>query len=173
MVDLAQALHGVRSLEDLPALVAALGGEPLWDPVPGPGRPTVVVGCRGDFAWYALAGPRAEAAAQAFARRMAGRGRICGALGLDPGSRRLTVTVSLSGAPTLVLDLDQPAASALAKLLRLAGSSAAGAAAFAAQAVDVLGGEGAGLRFFRQFRSTLERMAAGLPGPLSAGDRHA
>jgi hypothetical protein len=58
-VDLAETLHGVRSLEDLPALASALGNEPLWDPVPGPGEPTVVVGCRGDFAWYALAGPRA------------------------------------------------------------------------------------------------------------------
>jgi hypothetical protein len=115
-VDLAQTLHSVRSLEDLPALAATLGGEPLWDPVPGPGEPTVVVGCRGDFAWYALAGPRAEVAARAFAARMAARGRVCGALGLDPGLRRLTVTISLNGAPRLVLDLDRPAAAALEKL---------------------------------------------------------
>ena len=172
-MDLAETLHGVRSLEDLPALAAALGNEPLWDPVPGPGEPGVVVGCRGDFAWYALAGPRAEAATRAFAGRMAARGRICGALGLDPGLRRLTVTISLSGAPRLVLDLDRPAAAALAKLRRLAVSPFCGAAGFAAHAVEVLGGEGVSLRFFRQFRNTLEQMAAGLPGPLSAEDRRA
>ena len=39
--------------------------------------------------------------------------------------------------------------------------------------MDVLGGETVGLRFFRQFRYTLERMAAGLPGPLTTADRHA
>jgi hypothetical protein len=172
-VDLAETLHGVRSLEDLPALASALGNEPLWDPVPGPGEPTVVVGCRGDFAVYALAGPRAEAAAQAFAGRMAARGRICGAIGLDPGVRRLTLTVSLSGAPRLVLDLDRPAPAALAKLRRLVVSPLCGAAGFAAHAVEVLGGESVGLRFFRQFRHTLEQMAAGLPGPLTAEDRHA
>jgi hypothetical protein len=172
-VDLAETLRGVRSLEDLPALASALGNEPLWDPVPGPGEPTVVVGCRGDFAWYALAGPRAEATARAFAGRMAARGRICGAIGLDPGLRRLTLTISLSGAPRLVLDLDRPAPAALAKLRRLVVSPLCGAAGFAAHAVEVLGGESVGLSFFRQFRSTLEQMAAGLPGPLTTEDRHA
>jgi hypothetical protein len=172
-VDLAQTLHSVRSLEDLPALAATLGGEPLWDPVPGPGEPTVVVGCRGDFAWYALAGPRAEVAARAFAARMAARGRVCGALGLDPGLRRLTVTISLNGAPRLVLDLDRPAAAALEKLRRLAASPPGGMAVFAAHAVEALSGESVGVRFFRQFRNTLEQMAAGLPGPLSGEDRHA
>jgi N-6 DNA Methylase len=172
-VDLAETLPGIRSLEDLPALVAAFGSAPLWDPVPGMDDPPVVVGCRGDFAWYAVAGPRAEKSAQAFAKRMAARGRICGVVGLDPALRRLTLTVSLSGAPRLVLDLDRPDATALAMLRRLAGSAPGGAAGFAAHAVDVLGGEGVGLRFFRQFRHTLERMAAGLPGPLSAADRHA
>ncbi len=172
-MDLAATLQGVRSLEDLPALVAALGNEPLWDPVPGRAEPVVVVGCRGDFAWYALAGPAAETAARAFARRMAARGRLCGALGLDPESRRLALSVSMSGAPTLVLDLDHPAATGLEKLRRLAAAGARGAAGFAAHAVDVLGGESAGLRFFREFRHTLEHMAAGLPGPLGSADRHA
>jgi hypothetical protein len=170
-VDLAEALKDVRSMEDLPALAAALGCEPLWDPVPGQREPLVVVGSREDFPWYAVAGPRAERAAQALARRMVARGRLCGALGLDAGGRRLTVTVAWSGAPRLVVDLDAPEPTALAKLRRLAGWSCGGAAGFAAHAVDVLGGESVGLRFFRQFRDTLERMAAGLPGPLAAADR--
>ena len=172
-MDLAETLQGIRSLEDLPALAAVLGNQPLWDPVPGPGVPTVVVGCRGDFAWYAVSGPRAEMAARRFAKRMAARGRICGAIGLDPDSRRLTLTIAISGAPRLVLDLDSPAAAALEKLRRLAAPAACGTAGFAAHAVDVLGGESVGARFFRQFRDTLERMAAGLPGPLTAADRHA
>ena len=172
-MDLPETLKGVRALEDLPALAAALGCEPLWDPVPGAREPTVVVGCRGDFPWYAVAGPRAEHAAQAFAHRMAARGRICGALGLDPYVRRLTLAISLSGAPRLVLSLDAPEATAVAKLRRLANGGGTGAAGFAAYAADVLGGESVGLRFFRQFRDTLERMAAGLPSPLAGTDRHA
>ena len=172
-MDLAETLQGVRSLEDLTALAAAMGSTPLWDPVPAPGEPTVVVGCRGDFAWYAVAGPRADTVARALAKKMAARGRICGTLGLDPVSRRLTIAISLTGAPRLVLDLDRPTEAALEKLRRLATSAACGAASFAAHAVDALGGETVGLRYFRQFRCTLERMAAGLPGPLTTADRHA
>ena len=172
-MDLAAALSRLCSLEDLPGLAAALGSEPLWDPVPGAAERTVVIGRRGEFPWYAVGGPRAEQGALALARRMAARGRLCGALGLDEGARRLTLTVALSGAPRLVLDLDAPEPGALAKLRRLTESGAAGAAAFAAYAVDVLGGESVGLRFFRRFRETLERMASGLPGPIAAADRHA
>jgi hypothetical protein len=172
-VDLAETLKSVHALEDLPALAAALGSEPLWDPVPGAREGTVVVGCRGDFPWYAVAGPRAGTLAQALARRMAARGRICGALGLEPSLRRLTVTVSLSGAPRMELDLDAPEAASLAKLGRLAKGTFTGAVGFAAFAADVLGGESVGLRFFRQFRETLERMAAGLSGPMPGAERHA
>jgi hypothetical protein len=172
-VELAALLKGIRSLEDLPALAAALGHEPLWDPVPGNGEPTVVVGRAGDFAWYALSGGGADRKAGSLARRMAARGRLCGALGLDPTSRRLTVTVSLDGAATLSVDLDAPDHSALAVLGRLASGGSAGATGYAAFAADALGGQPAGQRFFREFRATLERMAAGLPGPLSTVDRHA
>ncbi len=172
-MELAALLKGIRLLEDLPALAAALGHEPLWDPVPGGSEPTVVVGRAGDFPWYALSGARADRRARALARRMAARGRLCGAFGLDPTSRRLTVTVSLGGAPRLSVDLDAPDRSALAALGRLASGGSAGAAGYAAYAADALGGEAAGQRFFREFRATLERMAAGLPGPLPVADRHA
>ncbi len=56
---LVELLKGIHSLEDLPALAAALGHEPLWDPVPGGPEATVVVGRAGDFPWYALVGRRA------------------------------------------------------------------------------------------------------------------
>lgn len=172
-MELAAALKGIRSLEDLPALIAALGHEPLWDPVPGSTEPTVVVGRAGDFPWYALSGPRAEARARALARRMGARGRLCGALGLDPASRRLTVTVSLDGAPRLSLSLDAPEQTTLAALGRLAIGGFVGTAGYAARVADALGGEAIGRRFFREFRGTLDRMAAGLPGPLPVADRQA
>jgi hypothetical protein len=172
-VELAALLKSVRTLHDLPALAAALGHEPLWDPVPGGKEPTIVVGRAGDFPWYALSGAHADQRACALARRMAARGRLCGALGLDPTSRRLTITVSLDGAPRLSLDLDAPEPSALAALERLGSGRSAGATGYAAYAADALGGEAVGQRFFREFRATLERMAAGLPGPLPPADRHA
>ena len=175
-MDLAETLKSIRSLEDLPALAAALGHEPLWDAVPGSRDPTVVVGRSGDFAWYAVASARAEPAARSLAARMAARGRLCGVFGLDPLGRRLTVTVSLSGASRATLDLDNADPASLEKLRRLATASMAGvgtAAGYAVHVADVLAGEPLGRRFFRQFRLTLERMASGLPGPLPAADRHA
>ena len=135
---LAVLLKGVRALEDLPALAAALGHEPLWDPVPGGREPVVVIGRRGDFPWYAVAGEHAADKARALARRLAARGRLCGAMGLDAGARRLTLTVSLDGAPRLTVDLDAPDASALAALGRLASGGGSGAPGYAAQAADDL-----------------------------------
>ncbi len=172
-MQLAALLRGIRSLEDLPALAAAFGHEPLWDPVPGGREPMVVVGRTGDFPWYALSGAHADQRARALARRMAARGRLCGALGLDPAARRLTIAVSLQGAPRLQIDLDAPDRSALAALGRLSLDERSGATRYATQAADALGGEAAGQRFFREFRATVGRMAAGLPGPLPLADRHA
>jgi hypothetical protein len=172
-VALADVLKGIRSLEDLPALTAALGHEPLWDPVPDGREPTVVVGRAGDFPWYAVSGQRADGRARALARRMAGRGRLCGVFGLDPGSRRLTITISLAGAPRLSLPLAAPSSSALAALGRLSSNGSVSATVYAAHAADALGGEAVGHRFFEEFRSTLARMAAALPGPFPGADRHA
>jgi hypothetical protein len=172
-VELAVLLRSIRSVEDLPALAAAWGHEPLWDPVPGGREPTIVIGKAGAFPWYALSGERAERRAVALARTMAARGLLCGSLGLDPVSRRLTVALSLEGSPRLTVDLDAPDRSALAALGKLGSGGTAGATGYAAHAADALGGEAVGQRFFREFRATLERMAAGLPGPLPAEDRHA
>jgi hypothetical protein len=172
-VELDDLLKGIRTLEDLPALTAALGYEPLWDPVPDGRERTVVVGRAGEFPWYAVSGPRAERGARALARRMAGRGRLCGVVGLDPAARRLTLAASLDGAARLTIDLDRPGPHALASLRRLSGRHLCGVAGHAAQVADALGGQAVGQRFFCEFRATLERMAAGLPGPLSQTDRRA
>ena len=170
---LAELLPSLRSLEDLPSLAAALGCEPLWDPVPGGAEPSVVVGRAADFAWYALSGARAERRACAMARRVAARGRLVGVMGLDLDARRLTLAVSLDGAARLSLDLDSPERSAVAGLDRLASGGYGGPAGYAAHVAAALGGEAAGQRFFREFRATLDRLAVGLPGPMSAADRHA
>ncbi|MGI9041042.1 MAG: Eco57I restriction-modification methylase domain-containing protein [Gemmatimonadales bacterium] len=173
-------LRGLHSLEELPRLVAAWGHEPLWDPVPEPegrkastdGQPLVVVGRTEEFPWYGVGGAGVERVTGALARRLARRGRIGGVLGIDPAGRRLTVAVAFADTPLLSLDLDDPDPTALACLARLAGSAGSSSLAYAARAADVLAGQAVGRRFFNEFRNTLERMAAGLPGPLRAEDRH-
>lgn len=175
-MELASLLAGTRSLADLPALLAALGHEPLWDAVPGLCRGAaeqpVVVGRTGEFPWYALAGRDAERRARALARRLAGRGRLCGVLGLDAGSRRLTLAAAFDGLPWLTAELDHPSRAHLASLARL-GAGSDGPAAYGARVAEALAGEAVGRRFFREFRAILDRMAAALPRRLGPEDRHA
>jgi hypothetical protein len=171
-------LRGLHRPDDVPKLVAALGQEPLWDEVPDVERQpagelgAVVVGRAGAFAWYCVFGSRAERRARALARRLAVRGRVAGVFGLDPELRRLTVAVALEGAQPLVVDLAAPDPVGLSCLARLADTPQGGALAYATRAAEALSGETAGRRFFREFRATLERMAAGLPGPMRLEDRH-
>jgi hypothetical protein len=176
-LDLEPLLRSLHQREDVPKLLAALGHEPLWDEVPEverqtAGEPGVVVGRAGAFAWYCVSGSNAERRARALARRLTLRGRVAGILGLDLALHRLTVAVALEGAHPLVVDLAAPDPLALACLARLADAPQGGALAYAARAADALSGESAGRRFFREFRSTLERVAAGLPGPMGSEDRH-
>ncbi|HEX6104234.1 MAG TPA: N-6 DNA methylase, partial [Gemmatimonadales bacterium] len=174
-MDLRTGLRDIRRLEDLPRLVAALGHEPLFD-LPRPQGaspiPAVVVGRNGEFPWLAVEAPRPERAARSLARRLAGRGRLAGALALDPVTRRIGIAVALDEAPSLVVAADEPQAVALRCLARLAGGGE-GALAYALRAAEALRGQSVGRRFFAEFRTTLERMASGLPGPLRADDRHA
>ena len=178
-MELGPLLGSLHSLEALPNLVGALGHQRLFDPVPdlfGPpgGRGStaaVAVGRAGDFPWFAVASPHAERSARSLARRLAGRGRIAGVLALDSAGRRLALAVALDGVPSLSIDLDHPAPTALACLGRLEGGESGGALAYALRVADALSGESAGRRFFQAFRTTLERMAAGLPGPLRGEDR--
>jgi hypothetical protein len=178
-VELGPLLGSLHSLEALPNLIAALGHQRLFDRVPdlfgppGSRAPTAayVVGRSGEFPWFAVASSRAERASRSLARRLAGRGRIAGVLALDSAGRRLAVAVALDGIPSISIDLDRPAPTALACLGRLAGDGSGGALSYALRVADALSGESAGRRFFQAFSTTLERMAAGLPGPLRGEDR--
>jgi hypothetical protein len=168
-------LLGLQQPEDVPKLLAALGHEPLWEETSELQPLTngaVVVGRVGAFPWYCVAGPQAERRARALARRLTLRGRVAGILGFDGELRRLIVAVALEGTQPLVLDLAAPDRLVLDCLARLAHAPEGGALAYAARVADALSGEGAGRRFFREFRSTLERLAQGLPGPMCWEDRH-
>jgi Eco57I restriction-modification methylase len=179
-MDLQGSLLSIRSTCDLPRLVAALGHQPLWEPLSGePWRrgsersfAVTTVGQTHRLPWFAVDSPVPERDARALARCFSRRGRLGIVLALNPEARRLAVAVAFERCPHIDLDLSRPDPEALASLARLAGADEGGSLGFAARAADALSTEPVGRRFFREFRFTLDRMAAGFPGPMAADDRH-
>jgi hypothetical protein len=174
-VELDRIVRAIGKLEHLPGLVTALGYEPLFHPVPGLGGPrglpaAFVVGRAGGLPWFAFATAEPERAARKLARRLVQRGRPAGVIALDVTAHRMALSVSFDDPPVLGIDLDRPTRVALAALGR-AGSVAGGALARAARIADALSTEAAGVRFFREFKSVLERMTLELPATARATDR--
>ena len=179
-MDVENCLRSIHSLSDLPRLVATLGHQPLWEQVPdeawnrGAHRALRVwaVGRTGELPWFAVESQAPDRDTAALAGRISRRGRVGMVLGFDPEVRRLVVGIGFERLPSIALDLSTPDPEAVASLSRLAGIPDGGVLAFAAKAADALSAETVGRRFFREFRSTLDRLAAGLPGPMASADRH-
>ncbi len=171
-MDLETLLPAIRSLHDLTGLVAALGHQPIWEEVPDESLRLTVVGRTGELPWFAIESKSPERDAERLARRMSRRGRMCLVLALDPRSCRLALAVGFEGCPRLEVNLAGPSTEAVASLTRLTATAEGGSLAFVARAADALAAETVGRRFFRVFRVTLDRLAAGLPGPMHAEDRH-
>jgi hypothetical protein len=179
-MDLESSLRSIRSLTDLPGLIVALDHQPLWEVVPEQrwaeglhgARQITAVGQTGACPWFAIESPTPERDAVALARRIGRRGRVGLVLGFDPIARRLAVAVAFDRSPHIELDLTSPAPEGLASLAKLARVPEGGSLAFSAMAADAFSAEPVGRRFFREFRTTLDRMAAGLPDPMGEDDRH-
>jgi Eco57I restriction-modification methylase len=171
-MDLRALLQDIRRLQDLMRLAAWWGHEAAWEKVPDSGTGVRVVGRYGEFPWLGLSAPDPERAGRTLARRWASRGRLAGVLALGQDGRRLAIAIALDGIPAVSLDLAAPDPVALGCVRRLAGTGER-ALAYAARAAEALAGEAVGRRFYREFRSALERMAEGLPGPARAEDRRA
>ncbi|HUR94758.1 MAG TPA: hypothetical protein VMY76_09255 [Gemmatimonadales bacterium] len=178
-MELAAQLAQIRSIEALSGLLAMLGHEPIHELVPGllasrreaDTGDAVVVGRTGDLPWIAVSGDQPGRLAQRMAQRLMRRGRVAAVLALDAEGRRLGISIAVEGTPHFEAALDDPDASALACIGKLAGPGPGGALAFAARAAEALSGQAVGLRFFREFRTTLDRMAEGLPTRLQGEDR--
>jgi len=170
---LTDALRGVKTLGDLPALMAALGHEPLWEALDPRPWPAATVARSGDFTWLALESSAPEADALRTARRFAAEGRPMGVLAFYSSRRQLAIGVSFGTMPVLCLHLDQPDAVPLACFGRLAQIRGGNILSVAARVADALAGKGAGHAFFREFRIALERMGSALPPPIPPADRHA
>jgi hypothetical protein len=123
--------------------------------------------------WFAVESSTPDRSARSLAGRLSRRGKVSLVLALDPKQRRLVVTIAFGRLPWIEVDLGQPEPEAVASLSRLAGVPTGGPLAFAVQASDALSAESVSRRFFREFRTTLDRFSAGLPGPMRNEDRHA
>ncbi|HEX7335911.1 MAG TPA: N-6 DNA methylase [Gemmatimonadales bacterium] len=177
-MDLETLLPAIRSLHDLPRLVAALGHQPLWEHVPEvarrgrrAGREVTVVGRTGELPWLAFETLAPERDAHALAEHRSRGGQISLVFGFNPLERRLAVAIGFGGFPVLGFSLARPPADGVTALGRLAGPADGGYLAFAAKAADALATETVGRRFFRAFRATLEEMAAGLRGAIPPAER--
>lgn len=167
-----EALASIRSLSDLPSLIAALGHDPVWRELPPTHwrkertRRACVVGSRGDFWWYGVEVEEFPGQAGRLARLLVASGQLGAVIALDPHSERLACAVALGSAPVRTIHLQRPTAVDLACLSRIAGGPAT-AFGTAAHCADVLGAEGIGDRFFNRFRDVLVELsgsyAAGIP----------
>lgn len=169
---LRRALRDVRTLRDLPAFVAALGHEPLWEELTHLPPRTATVGRAGRLTWLAIESSTPAATARQLARRHASAGRLVGLLAFYPEAGELAICVSFGRTPVLQLDVAHPDPLAIACLERIGGADG-GALALAARLADALSAEGVGHAFFRTFRTSLEQMAGTLPARVPAADRHA
>ena len=176
---LSQALAAVRGVHDLPLLVAALGHEPLWEPLEDAGwahgcwsRAARVGGAAG-FSWYGLEASDPASAATEFVARVSRRGELAGVLALDPVQRVAAVAVQAGDHPDwLALELEAPSRLALACLARIRGP-AESRLALALRIAEALAGRGTGRAFFRAFAGAVGRMADALPGAIPPADRRA
>jgi hypothetical protein len=181
-MQLQDALAGVRSLEDLPAVLAAVGQGAEWELLPPAPwleddalaarvMRAAVVARLGAFRWYGLEAKEAGAVTRRVARRLATRGCCAGVVGLDPLAGVAAFAATTPDAIPLLVVPASPSGAALASLGRLRGLPASNAAAACAEAAEYLGGEAVGHRFFERFRDVLERMAEEGDPAARAADR--
>lgn len=163
-------MAGIRALSDLPALFASAGCEPLWTETLAAARPAVEVARSGDLSWLAFESANPAADARRAARHLARRGRAAGVAALDTLGRRLALAIGLDAIAWREVRLDAPDAADLVALSRLAAPGESALAA-ALRAHDALATEGAGTRFFRALRGTLERMEGAFARGPTADER--
>jgi SAM-dependent methyltransferase len=174
-MSLGEVLRALTGVESLPRLTAALGYHSVFQELPPGSLPglsrAAVVGRQGGFTW--MGGEGEEALARRLSRAYHARGDAVGILLLDRSARRLAVSVSSRGAPTLGIALDEPDQVSLARLSRAAAAGEEPAVGIALRISDALHGRGLDYRFFLEFRRTLERVTGALPSAMPLRDRHA
>jgi hypothetical protein len=176
-MSLADELPLITRLDQLPALAGLLGLEPTWHEVAlgsigleGRAGRAALVGRRESFVCLAV---ETEGAApiREVTRALAARGSTGLVLALDRSARTLAVGVAAGDCPTLAVALDRLSRIDQRKLERGAAGQGSGIA-LALRWIEALSARGLGTRFFAQFRRTLDRVVAALPGRIPRRDRH-
>ncbi len=186
---LRELLTRTERISDLRDLFRVLGYQPAWEPVPpGPwlganGADVIdaaLVARHGAFRVFALVSSDPSSAARSGAARLANaaeRGLVCA---LAPAhADTLWLASWRAGARgarpvrAVAIALTQPGGAAIALLERLTPLSSESALALSLRVGDALATEPVSNRFFRAFRSVLERFADTLTQPRSRHDRHA
>jgi len=180
-MQLRNALAGLRTLEDLPEVLAAVGQGPEWDPLPTTWlenetlaariRRAAVVARLGSFRWYALEADDVGPLVRRVARRLASRGCCAGIIGFDPAAGIVAFASTTPDPVPLLVCPASPTGAALASLGRLRLLTDHNAATACAEAAEYLGGEAVGRRFFERFREVLDRMAGAGDSSVRAADR--
>ncbi|MGH7590834.1 MAG: Eco57I restriction-modification methylase domain-containing protein [Gemmatimonadales bacterium] len=178
-MDLVTALGAVESLADIPAVIAALGHEPMWEEMPAARwfsgarwhadiRRLALVGRVGRWHWYALESVDAERTVERAARWMGRRGRHGGLIAWDPAHRSIAVSVSADRPPSLGVPLDAPDRFALATMRRAAAMPRPGPLEQSLHVADVLANRRVDRAFFEAFRRSRDRLADAIHGPGAA-----
>ena len=174
-MDLLASLSAIRTLADLPAVVSAIGHEPLWEEIPvaewlGPMRAkgevqrAALVGRAGRWHWYGIEAFDPETAARRVGAYRYRAGGACGVLALDATTRRLAVAVASDPAPVLTLPLDRPDRLALTTLRRAGADPRPGPVEQSLHVADALSHRGVDSAFFEAFRDARDRLSAATPG---------
>lgn len=189
---LRELLTRTEQISDLRDLFRVLGYQTAWEPVPpGPWlgqdkaaaagvEQAAQVARHGAFRVFGLEARDPLSAARAGAERLAGsaeRGLAC-ALGSDRNGTLWIATWRAGSSGTRLIravpvSLRRPGGTSLALLERLRPEPGESALALSLRAGDALATEQVGSRFFRAFRTVLDRFTDGLAQPRSRSDRHA
>lgn len=173
-MDLAASLAATRTLADLPAVVSALGHEPLWEEIPvaewlgaarwkNEVRRAALVGRAGRWHWYGIEAADPEGAARRVGAHRYRQGGACGVIALDAERRRLAVGVASDSAPVLALPLDGPGRLALTTLRRAGADPRPGPVEQSLHVAEALAHRGVDSAFFDAFRDARDRLAAATP----------
>ncbi len=183
---LRDVLARTEQIDDLRDLFRVLGYDAAWEVVPpGPWLGETAAEAAGvtraalvarheAFRVFGLEARDPERAARAAAHRLAAsaeRGLAC-ALGGSPPSRRLVCATGLPSLRLAVVPLPRAGGAALATLERCVPTPGESALALGLRIAEALATEGITPRFFRAFRTTLDRLTDRLPAPGARADRH-
>ena len=166
---ISERLAGVRQVEHLADLVAALGYRSAMESIPtadwlgiaslSSTSEVARLTEPAEFPWYGVETRDTHKVAPVLAGRLADRGEVAAVIALNTERRALTIAIAFAGRHTVDMSLDEPEAAVNTCLDRLSGGSEPTKLGTAAKIARVLGGEAVGARFFAAFKRAFLHVA--------------